>query len=86
MPQFESVEEIRRVTPGQAGTLIPSWNTGYPLRERPNPGAPSGAVVRPGQKLLVLSAQDKHLQVRLESEDLTGWLPEHVVAPWPDPY
>ena len=83
MPLFESVEEIRRVQPGQAGTLIPSWTQGFALRERPNPSAPGSVVVRPGQRLTVLSAQDRHLQVRLDSEGVSGWLPEHVVAPWP---
>jgi hypothetical protein len=83
MPQFESVEEIRHVQPGEFGTLIPSWNTGLRLRERPSATAVTGTVVRPGQMLEVLAAQDKHLEVRLVSDGVTGWLPEHVVAPWP---
>jgi hypothetical protein len=85
MPQFESVEEIRRVAPGQAGTLIPSWNTGFALRPEPRPGGTAAALVRPGQKLHVLEARDKHVRVRLESDSsVEGWLPEHLVAPWPD--
>ncbi|MEA2644952.1 MAG: Bacterial dipeptidyl-peptidase Sh3 domain [Chloroflexota bacterium] len=83
MPQWESVEEIRRVAPGAAGTLIPSWNTGFPLRAAPEPGASTGGVVRPGQKLHVLEERDGHLLVRQEAEGHEGWVPAHIVAPWP---
>ncbi|GAC1334194.1 MAG: hypothetical protein NVSMB17_15550 [Candidatus Dormibacteria bacterium] len=86
MPQFESVEEIRRVGPGQSATLIPSWNTGFPLRAEPHEGADKVALVRPGQKLLVLAAHERMLQVQQEAEGLTGWIPGHVVTAWPHPY
>jgi hypothetical protein len=84
MPQWESVEAIRRVPPGASGTLIPSWNTGFPLRAEPQPGAAPGGVVRPGQKLLVLEERDGHLLVRQEAEGHEGWVPIHIVAPWPE--
>ena len=83
MPQFESVEELRRVEVGQAATLIPSWNTGYALRDSPS-GEPGPGLVRPGQKLHVLAAQDGLLQVRQEAAGLEGWLPAHVVTRWPE--
>ena len=85
MPQFESVEELRRVQPGGAGTLIPSWNTGFTLRSEPGPEAAAGAVVRPGQRLVVLEARDGHLRVRQDAEGHEGWIPAHIVAPWPEP-
>ena len=85
MPQFETVEDLRRVGPGQAGTLIPSWNTGFPLRVEPRAEAEQVGLVRPGQKLDVLSERDGHLEVRQQAEGLTGWIPAHVVAPWPHP-
>jgi hypothetical protein len=85
MPQWEVVEDMRRVPPGNAGTLIPSWNTGFPLRQGPTSTEPTGAVVRPGQKLLVLEARDGQLRVQQEAAGLVGWIPEHVVAPWPEP-
>lgn len=85
MPQWESVEEIRRVPIGGAGTLIPSWNTGFPLRQAPVPGGAAGGLVRPGQKLLVLDERDGHLLVRQEAEGHEGWIPAHVVALWPEP-
>jgi hypothetical protein len=84
MPQWEIVEEMRRVPPGKAGTLIPSWNTGFPLRSEPH-GGPTGGVVRPGQKLHVLEARDGHLLVQQEAAGLHGWIPRHIVAPWPEP-
>jgi len=86
VPQFESVEEIRRVEPGQSATLIPSWNTGFPLRALPDEGAEKLGLVRPGQKLLVLAAQQRMLKVQQEAEGLTGWIPGHVVTAWPHPY
>jgi len=85
MPQFESVEDLRRVRPGQACTLIPSWNNGFPLRLGPGSEETTGGLVRPGQRLLVLAEEDRFIQVRLESEGLVGWVPAHVVAPWPEP-
>ncbi|HEV3232472.1 MAG TPA: SH3 domain-containing protein [Candidatus Dormibacteraeota bacterium] len=85
MPQFETVEDHRHVAPGHAGTLIPSWNTGYPLRAEANATAPATGTVRPGQKLHVLAAENRHLRVRQEAEGIEGWLPGHVVAPWPEP-
>jgi hypothetical protein len=83
--QFETVEEIRRVAPGEVGTLIPSWNTGFPLRAEPSSTATVTGVVRPGQRLHVLEALDRRLRVRQEAEGLEGWIPAHVVAPWPRP-
>jgi hypothetical protein len=71
--------------PGKAGTLIPSWNTGFPLREAPEPDAPTTGVVRPGQKLHVVEERSGYLLVRQEAAGLTGWIPRHVVAPWPEP-
>jgi hypothetical protein len=85
MPQWEVVEDMRRVPPGKAGTLIPSWNTGFPLRAEPAPGVTTGGMVRPGQRLLVVDEQNGHLLVRQEAEGLEGWIPVHVVAPWPEP-
>jgi len=82
MPQFESVEQIRHVAPGGIGTLIPSWNTGFPLRSQPAPGEPIVGVARPGQRLHVLELRGGHLRVRLEADGLEGWIPAHVVAPW----
>ena len=70
---------------GAAATLIPSWNTGFPLRAQPAVGAGTGAVARPGQKLVVLEERDGHLRVRQEAEGNEGWVPAHVVAPWPGP-
>ena len=84
MPQFETVEDMRRVPVGEAGTLIPSWNTGYPLRIGPGATATTGEVVRPGQRLQVLEAAAGFLKVRHEAAGGEGWLPEHIVAPWPD--
>lgn len=84
MPQFESVEDIRRVKQGQAATLIPSWNTGFPLRAEPRDDAEKVALVRPGQKLLVMAEQGHMLKVTQEAEGLTGWLPAHVVTAWPN--
>jgi hypothetical protein len=84
MPQFEVVEDMRRVPPGGVGSLIPSWNTGYPLRVGPRSADTTGEVVRPGQRLLVLEAAEGFLKVRHETDGGEGWLPEHVVAPWPD--
>ena len=86
MPQFESVESIRRVEAGQSATLIPSWNTGFPLRVEPREGAEQVGLVRPGQKLKVLEAKDGLLRVQQEAEGLEGWIPAHVVTRWPDPY
>ena len=83
--QFETVEEIRRLAPGEVGTLIPSWNTGFPLRAEPGSSAEQVGVVRPGQRLHVLETQARQLRVRQEAEGLTGWIPAHVVAPWPRP-
>ena len=85
MPQFETVENLRRVAPGQAATLIPSWNTGFPLRREAAPGSAEVGLVRPGQKLHVISTQGGLLEVRQEAEGLTGWIPAHVVTAWPDP-
>jgi hypothetical protein len=85
MPQFETVENLRRVEPRQTGTLIPSWNTGFRLLAQPGPGAETGGVVRPGQRLHVLAAENRHLRVRQEAEGLEGWVPAHVLAPWPEP-
>jgi hypothetical protein len=85
MPQWEVVEDMRRVPPGKAGTLIPSWNTGFPLHQQTGPGETTGGVVRPGQRLEVLYEQDGYLLVRQEAEGLEGWIPTHVVAPWPEP-
>ena len=85
MPQFESVEDIRRVKQGQAATLIPSWNTGFPLRAESREDAPTVALVRPGQRLVVLAEEGHMLKVQQEAEGLTGWLPAHVVTAWPDP-
>ena len=82
MPQFESVEEIRRVAPGGVGTLIPSWNTGFPLHGKPGPDEDIIGVVRPGQRLHVLEQRDGHLRVRQEAGGLEGWIPAHIVAPW----
>jgi hypothetical protein len=84
MPQFEVVEDMRRVPPGEAGTLIPSWNTGYPLRIAARSAETTGEVVRPGQRLLVLEAADRFLKVRHEADGGEGWLPAHIVAPWPE--
>jgi hypothetical protein len=84
MPQFEVVDDMRRVPPGEAGTLIPSWNTGYPLRTAPRSAEAAGEVVRPGQRLLVLEAADGFLKVRHEAGGGEGWLPAHIVAPWPE--
>ncbi|HEV1997182.1 MAG TPA: SH3 domain-containing protein [Candidatus Dormibacteraeota bacterium] len=86
MPQFESVEDLRRVEPGQSATLIPSWNTGFPLRAEPRDNAERLGLVRPGQKLKVLAERDGLLQVQQEAEGLEGWIPAHVVTLWPDPY
>ncbi|MFN2466164.1 MAG: SH3 domain-containing protein [Candidatus Dormibacteria bacterium] len=85
MPQFESVENLRRVQPGQCATLIPSWNTGYPLRAEARDGAQAVGLVRPGQKLAVITEQGGKLQVEQEAEGLRGWIPAHVVTRWPDP-
>ena len=85
MPQFESVEGLRRVEPGQAATLIPSWNTGFPLRGEPRQDAERLGLVRPGQKLDVLAEKNGLLQVRHEAEGLEGWIPAHVVTRWPEP-
>jgi hypothetical protein len=85
VPQFESVEEIRRVRPGQSATLIPSWNTGFPLRAEPREDGENVVLVRPGQKLLVLGEQGRLLQVQQEAEGLVGWIPAHVVTAWPEP-
>jgi hypothetical protein len=85
VPQFETVEDLRRLQPGQAGTLIPSWNTGFALRAEPRAGKATGGVVRPGQKLHVLAEQDRHYRVRQEADGLEGWIPVHVVTPWPSP-
>ena len=68
---------------GKAGTLIPSWNTGYPLRVGPRADATSGEIVRPGQKLLVLEETDGYLKVAQEADGFEGWIPVHLVAPWP---
>jgi hypothetical protein len=84
MPQFEVVEDMRRVPVGEAGTLIPSWNTGYALRSEARSAETNGEVVRPGQRLLVLEAADGFLKVRHEADGGEGWLPEHLVAPWPE--
>ena len=83
MPQFEVVEDTRHVPPGRAGTLIPSWNTGYPLRQEATGAALTGDVVRPGQKLHVLASAGGYIKVRQEANGYVGWLPAHVVAPWP---
>ena len=72
--------------PGQAATLIPSWNTGFPLRAEPRDNAERLGLVRPGQKLKVLAERDGLLQVQQEAEGLEGWIPAHVVTLWPDPY
>jgi len=85
VPQFESVEEIRRVKVGASATLIPSWNTGFPLRAEAREDADRVGLVRPGQKLLVLAAQGTMLKVQQEAEGLTGWVAAHVVTAWPDP-
>jgi hypothetical protein len=85
MPQWEVVEDMRQVPPGLAGTLIPSWNTGYPLRAAPAPDAAHTGVVRPGQKLHVLDAEGGYLHVQQEAAGLLGWIPVHLVAPWPEP-
>jgi hypothetical protein len=85
VPQFESVEELRRVQPGQAATLIPSWNTGFPLRASSRDGAETTGLVRPGQRLTVIAAENGRLQVEQEAEGLRGWLPAHVLARWPEP-
>jgi hypothetical protein len=84
VPQWETVEDLRGLKPGQAATLIPSWNTGYPLRSEPREGAETVDLVRPGQKLHVLAQEAGHLHVRQEAEGLTGWIPAHVVTAWPD--
>lgn len=84
MPQFEVVEDMRHVPPGRVGTLIPSWNTGFPLRRGPRPGDATGDVVRPGQRLHVLEEVDGHLRVRQEADGVEGWIPVHIVAPWPE--
>ena len=84
MPQFETVENLRRLTPGQAGTLIPSWNTGYDLRPTLSSTERSGTI-RPGQRLVVVEAENGWLHVRQDAEGLEGWLPAHVVSPWPNP-
>ena len=83
MPQWEIVEELRQVKPGHAGTLIPSWNTGFSLRREPFRDADPVGVVRPGQRLQVLAADSGHLKVRQDAEGLEGWIPAHIVAPWP---
>lgn len=85
MPQWETVENLRHVAPGEAGTLIPSWNTGFPLRTEPEPGSTTTGVVRPGQRLEVLQAYKGHLRVRQEAEGHEGWIPAYIVAPWPEP-
>ncbi len=85
VPQFESVEDLRRVRPGQSATLIPSWNTGFPLRAEPREGAATAGLVRPGQKLVVVAERDGQLQVEQEAEGLRGWIPAHVVTRWPEP-
>jgi hypothetical protein len=85
MPQFESVEQLRQVHPGQAATLIPSWNTGFPLRVSSRDGAETTGLVRPGQRLTVIAADNGRLQVEQEAEGLRGWLPAHVVTRWPEP-
>jgi hypothetical protein len=85
VPQFESVEELRKVQPGQAATLIPSWNTGFPLRASSREGAEVTGLVRPGQRLAVVAAEDGQLHVEQEAEGLRGWLPAHVVTRWPEP-
>lgn len=85
MPQWEVVEDMRRVPPGKAGTLIPSWNTGFALRQEPDPTAPLAGVVRPGQKLLVQEEKDGMLRVHQEADGLEGWIPGHIVASWPEP-
>jgi hypothetical protein len=85
VPQFESVEFLRRVQPGQSATLIPSWNTGFPLRAAPNDGAEAVGLVRPGQKLVVIAEQGGRLHVEQEAEGLKGWIPAHVVTRWPEP-
>ena len=83
MPQWEVVEEMRQVPPGHDGTLIPSWNTGFPLRAEPGGGETTGAV-RPGQRLLVLEERDGYLLVQQQATAQAGWLPTHIVAPWPE--
>ena len=85
MPQFESVEDIRRVGPGQSATLIPSWNTGFPLRAEPRDDAEKVGLVRPGQKLAVTAEQGHMLKVEQEAEGLVGWIPGHVITAWPHP-
>lgn len=85
MPQFETVEDFRGVPVGGAGTLIPSWNNGFVLRSNPEVGDETGAMVRPGQRLVVLEAANRHLRVRQDAQGHEGWIPAHVVAPWPDP-
>jgi hypothetical protein len=85
VPQFESVEELRRVELGQAATLIPSWNTGFPLRASSSATAETTGLVRPGQRLMVIAAANGRLQVEQEAEGLRGWLPAHVVTRWPEP-
>jgi hypothetical protein len=84
MPQFEVVEDLRHVPPGAAGTLIPSWNTGYSLRTAPRSAQTTGEVVRPGQRLVVQEATDGFLKVRHEADGSEGWLPTYIVAPWPE--
>jgi hypothetical protein len=84
MPQFEVVEDMRHVSPGQVGTLIPSWNTGFTLRRGRRPEDPTADVVRPGQRLLVLEESEGHLKVRHETDGFEGWIPVHIVAPWPE--
>ena len=86
MPQFESVEHLRKVGPGQSATLIPSWNTGFPLRADSREDSQKVGLVRPGQKLKVLAQFNGLLQVEQEAEGLQGWIPGHVVTAWPDPY
>jgi hypothetical protein len=86
VPQFESVEHLRKVGPGKAATLIPSWNTGFPLRTEARDDAERVGLVRPGQKLKVLGSRDGMFHVQQEAEGLEGWIPAHVVTAWPDPY
>jgi hypothetical protein len=85
VPQFESVEQLRKVHTGQVATLIPSWNTGFPLRTSSREGAETAGLVRPGQKLTVIAAENGQLHVEQEAEGLRGWLPAHVVTGWPEP-
>src|SRR5438309_1242596 len=60
-----------------------SWNTGFSLRREPFRDADPVGVVRPGQRLQVLAADSGHLKVRQDAEGLEGWIPAHIVAPWP---